>query len=87
MVAFIGTVRTKPTVAPTSTRCAPRLVNSPTMDDCDTRWLKRLPNDGRPNRDRAGLRNAHPAEPLMTVSHETIYRSIYIQTRGVLKKE
>jgi IS30 family transposase len=34
------------------------------------------------------LAQAHlPREPLRQVSHETIYRSLYIQARGVLKKE
>jgi IS30 family transposase len=29
----------------------------------------------------------YPDQPNMQVSHETIYRSLYIQARGVLKKE
>ena len=33
------------------------------------------------------LKRAFPGEPHKQVSHETIYRSLYIQTRGVLKKE
>src|SRR5690606_19779294 len=33
------------------------------------------------------LRLAFPDEPELHVSHETIYRSLYVQTRGVLKKE
>jgi IS30 family transposase len=33
------------------------------------------------------LAQQHPTELSMTISHETIYRSLYIQTRGVLKKE
>ena len=35
-------------------------------------WLERAP---------------HPGEPQNQVSHETIYRSLFIQARGVLKKE
>ena len=34
----------------------------------------------------AGWRK-HPSEEQHRVSHETIYRSLYVQTRGVLKKE
>jgi hypothetical protein len=30
---------------------------------------------------------AIPADPGMQVSHETIYRSLFIQTRGVVKKQ
>ncbi|MGE6696043.1 IS30 family transposase, partial [Sphingobium limneticum] len=33
------------------------------------------------------LRRSFPQEPHRQVSHETIYRSLYIQARGVLKKE
>jgi len=33
------------------------------------------------------LRRAHPGNEVARVSHETIYRSLFIQTRGVLKKE
>jgi len=33
------------------------------------------------------LKRIHPGEPQNQVSHETIYRSLFIQARGVLKKE
>lgn len=33
------------------------------------------------------LKLKHPDNEMMRVSHETIYRSLYVQTRGVLKKE
>jgi IS30 family transposase len=33
------------------------------------------------------LKRAFPQEARKQVSHETIYRSLYIQARGVLKKE
>lgn len=33
------------------------------------------------------LKRTYPGEPLKQVSHQTIYRSLYIQARGVLKKE
>ena len=33
------------------------------------------------------LQRAHPGEEAYQVSHETIYRSLFVQTRGVLKKE
>jgi len=35
----------------------------------------------------AWLKRQYPMEPCMQVSHETIYRSLFIQARGVLKKE
>jgi IS30 family transposase len=33
------------------------------------------------------LKRTYPGEPRKQVSHETIYRSLFIQARGVLKKE
>ncbi len=33
------------------------------------------------------LQNAHPGDESYHVSHETIYRSLFVQARGVLKKE
>ena len=33
------------------------------------------------------LKKTHPCDPDMTISHETIYRTLYVQTRGALKKE
>ena len=33
------------------------------------------------------LKREHPDDEHARVSHETIYRSLFIQTRGVLKKE
>lgn len=33
------------------------------------------------------LRRAFPGDPDMQVSHETIYRSLFVQSRGVLKRE
>ncbi|MEY8100149.1 IS30 family transposase, partial [Falsihalocynthiibacter sp. S25ZX9] len=33
------------------------------------------------------LKRAFPGEAQRQVSHETIYKSLYIQARGVLKKE
>ena len=33
------------------------------------------------------LKRAHPEDESYQVSHETIYRSLFVQARGVLKKE
>jgi IS30 family transposase len=33
------------------------------------------------------LKTRYPGDPSMTVSHETMYKSLFIQARGVLKKE
>jgi IS30 family transposase len=43
--------------------------------------------DWSPEQIAGWLKREFPAQGTMRVSHETIYRSLFIQTRGVLKKE
>jgi transposase, IS30 family len=40
-----------------------------------------------PEQIAATLRREHPQEPEMQVSHETIYRSLFVQGRGALRRE
>jgi IS30 family transposase len=40
-----------------------------------------------PEQIAGGLKRAHPDDEAFQVSHETIYRSLFIQARGALKKE
>ena len=40
-----------------------------------------------PQQIAATLRRMHPDDPAMRVSHETIYRSLYVQGRGALRRE
>jgi len=40
-----------------------------------------------PQQIAAVLRRAHPCEPEMQVSHETIYQSLFVQGRGALRRE
>lgn len=47
----------------------------------------RLRQDWSPNQIAAWLKLEHPHEPELQVSHETIYRTLFIQARGALKKE
>jgi IS30 family transposase len=47
----------------------------------------KLQQDWSPQQISGWLRTAYDNEPKMQVSHETIYRSLFIQARGVLKKE
>lgn len=47
----------------------------------------KLAEDWSPQQIAGWLKRNHPDEPSMQVSHETIYRSLYIQTRGLLHKE
>ena len=43
--------------------------------------------DWSPEQIAGWLKRAHPEDECNLVSHETIYRSLFVQTRGVLKKE
>jgi IS30 family transposase len=43
--------------------------------------------DWSPEQISAWLRTRYPNNQSMRVSHETIYHSLFIQARGVLKKE
>jgi transposase, IS30 family len=40
-----------------------------------------------PQQISARLRRAHPDDPTLRVSHETIYQSLYIQSRGELRRQ
>jgi len=56
------------------------------------RWLRRvvarkLGLNWSPEQIAGWLKRAHPGEERYQVSHETIYRSLFVQARGVLKKE
>jgi IS30 family transposase len=51
-------------------------------------WVaERLGRNWSPRQIAVGLRHTFPDDALMRVSHETIYRSLFIQARNVLKKE
>ncbi len=58
----------------------------------DSRWLRRavarkLRLNWSPEQIAGWLKRMHPGDGSYQVSHETIYRSLFVQTRGVLKKE
>jgi IS30 family transposase len=48
---------------------------------------ERLREDHSPEQIAAWLRRRYPDNAAMQVSHETIYRSLYVQSRGALKRE
>src|ERR1700745_912777 len=47
----------------------------------------KLNQDWSPQQIAGWLRDQYPQSPEMWVSHETIYRSLFVQARGALKKE
>ena len=63
-------------------RC--KLANNPWLRQAVTRKLE---SDWSPEQIAGWLKRAYPEDEHYQVSHETIYRSLYVQARGVLKKE
>jgi IS30 family transposase len=55
----------------------------------ELRWrvAQKLALEWSPEQISGWLKREFPADEGMQVSHETIYRSLFVQTRGVLKKE
>ncbi|MER9001993.1 IS30 family transposase [Mesorhizobium australicum] len=53
------------------------------------RWrvAQKLALQWSPEQIAGWLKRAYPGDPSMRISHEAIYRSLFIQSRGVLKKE
>ena len=49
--------------------------------------VKKLQLEWSPQQVAGWLKREHPDDEVYHVSHETIYKSLYIQSRGVLKKE
>jgi transposase, IS30 family len=47
----------------------------------------KLAEDWSPQQIAGWLKRTYPQDPDMQVSHETIYRSLFVQSRGVLKQE
>lgn len=62
-------------------RC--RLATSPRLRRVVT---AKLEADWSPEQIAAWLRRTFPDEPAMQLSHETIYRTLYVQARGALKR-
>jgi IS30 family transposase len=49
--------------------------------------IERLEQDHSPQQISGWLRLSHPDNQQMQVSHETIYRALYVQSRGSLRRE
>jgi IS30 family transposase len=62
-------------------RC--RLATCPALRDA---VATKLAQKWSPQQIAGWLRQAYPEDPTMHVSHETIYLSLFVQSRGVLKK-
>src|SRR3954470_19660387 len=63
-------------------RC--KLADNPHLRETVARKLR---GNWSPEQVAGWLKSAHPGDKAYQVSHETIYRSLFVQSRGVLKKE
>jgi len=63
-------------------RC--KLADNPHLRETVARKLR---GNWSPEQIAGWLKSAHPGDEAYQVSHETIYRSLFVQSRGVLKKE
>ncbi len=70
-----------------SRHCAQSRASWRYMASCGRLLLKSWSSTGRPEQIAGWLKRAYPETEAWRVSHETIYRSLYVQARGVLKKE
>ena len=70
-----------------SGRCAPSPASWLAIRRCAEQCRQSCAATGRPSRLRAGWGAVSPTKSSTAWSHETIYKSLYIQARGVLKKE
>jgi IS30 family transposase len=67
-----------------SLRPKPRKLASPDLATQVARWLKKW---WSPKEISQRLRLEHPDDPMMWVSHETIYKTLFVQGRGELRRE
>ncbi len=65
-------------------RPKPRKLASPRLAGQVTRWLKKW---WSPEEIARRLRLEFPDDPMMWVSHETIYKTLFVQGRGELRRE
>ena len=76
----------KPLIRPGSRLCGPGLACLPFTSNCG-HVARKLILNWSPEQISGWLKRRYPTNESTRVSHETIYRSLFIQARGVLKKE
>ncbi len=77
----------KPIVRHGAQLCDPRCAFLANQEELRTEVVSKLILDWSPEQISKWLKVSYPNNESMRVSHETIYRSLFIQARGVLKKE
>src|ERR1035437_4716809 len=85
MAAMIATGRQLRTRMPGHDRVVQNVVNWRSIRGFGRPWQRS--SDWSPEQIAGWLKRTHPEDEYNQVSHETIYRSLFVQARGVLKKE
>ena len=80
-------MQTRPIGVPGSEHCAPRPCRLALHRELRWRVAQKLALQWSPEQVSGWLKQEFPTDQDMHISHEAIYRSLFIQTRGVLKKE
>ena len=76
-----------PTVERNVGRCDPSEQNSRRVGGCAASSKRKLADLWSPHQISGWLAAQYPNDPEMRVSHETIYQSLFVQSRGALRKE
>jgi IS30 family transposase len=87
MVAVPPIERMRRMTKPGSRPCGPRSAFLPCNRRLREVVASKLILEWSPEQISGWLKTEYPKDERMRVSHETIYRSLFIQARGVLKKE
>jgi IS30 family transposase len=85
MVAWIAIGLPGPIKSPGVGRCVPSFASC--LAVLSRTVSIKLRQQWSPEQIAGWLKRTYPEEPQNQVSHETIYRSLFVQARGVLKKE
>ena len=67
--------------------CRPKVCKLVQNRELDQLVASKLRLEWSPEQVAGWLKRSHPDDEALQVSHETIYRSLFIQARGALKKE
>ena len=77
----------RPISRPGNRLCGPRPAAWPSTVQLRTLVASKLMQDWSPEQISGWLKQSYPDDESLRVSHETIYRSLFIQARGALKQE
>ena len=88
VAAAVGAIaRTRPSGRPGVGRDARERRSSSSVAELRELVIERLEQDHSPQQISGWLRLSYPDNDEMQVSHETIYRALYVQARGSLRRE